>query len=315
MGLAIDSQNAAGSKLPVWSLIRLSYQTYFLNFPDVLRISWLWLVLIAVLTGVANHVQWSWAAAVLANMKPGIPWQNLTLPPRPDEAVWLGNTANLILLLAGISIAVAWHRLVILGEHPGLSGSNVVARNMWQFVRAGLAICLIVILPGLIIALIAFLTMRFWLHPFGIGGVAKLSNWQFTVLVPAIFASYLAASTAVVVRLIILLPARAAGDSALTFKETWNRTRGNAWRIFLGIAACALAPALAAHIIQLGLFGFGPGMFAGEAFAEWMAVTSTIFTVYYLLVTPVAIGFLSYAYQYFSRTRSTWSAPTTATTV
>jgi hypothetical protein len=314
MGLAIDSQGAANSKLPLWSMIRLSYRTYFYNFPDVLRISWLWLVLIAVLTGIANRVQWSWAAAVLANMKPGIPWQTLTPPPRPVEAVWLGNTANLVLLLAGISIAVAWHRRVILGERPRLSGSNVVVKSMWQFVRAGLAICLIVILPGLILALMVFLTMRFWLHPFGIGGVAKISNWQFTVLMPVIFLPYLAASAAVMLRLIALLPARAVGDLALTFKETWNRTRGNVWRIFLGIAACALPPALAAHIILLGLFGFGPSMFAGEAFAEWTAVTSTIFTVYYLLVTPVAIGFLSYAYQYFSRTRCTWSAPTAATT-
>jgi hypothetical protein len=308
MSLAIDSQGAANSKLPLWNMIRRSYQTYFYNFPDVLRISSLWLVLIAVLTGMANRVQWSWGAAVLADMKPGTPWQSLAPLPRPAEAVWLGNTANLILLLAGISIALAWHRRVILGEHPGLSGSNVVARSMWQFVRAGLAICIIVIVPGLILALIVFLTMRFWLHPLGIGGVAKISNWQFTILMPMIFFAYLAASIAVVLRLILLLPARAAGDLALTFKETWNRTRGNVWRIFLGIAACALPPTLAGHIIVLGLFGFGPSMFAGEVFAEWMAVTSTVSTVYYLLVTPVAIGFLSYAYQYFSHTGFTWSA-------
>jgi hypothetical protein len=116
------------------------------------------------------------------------------------------------------------------------------------------------------------------------------------MLIPVILLLSLAAF-AVMLRLSLLLPARAVGDLGLTFKETWNRTRGNTWRIFWGIAACTMLPMLAAQIALLGFLM--PGIFAGEAFVGRMAVTSTIFIVYYLLILPIGIGFLSHSYWHF----------------
>jgi hypothetical protein len=57
---------------------------------------------------------------------------------------------------------------------------------------------------------------------------------------------------------------------------------------------------LLAQIAFLVVVGFpNPAMFGGEGFVERMTVMSTIFVVYYLLVVPIAIGFLSHSYRHF----------------
>jgi hypothetical protein len=119
------------------------------------------------------------------------------------------------------------------------------------------------------------------------------------ILIPIIFVLYFVAA-AVMLRLSLLLPARAVGDLGLTFKQTWNRTRGNTWRIFWGIFACTVPATILAQIALFTLVGFPtPAMFGGEAFVERMTVTGTVFMVYYLLIVPIGIGFLSHSYRHF----------------
>jgi hypothetical protein len=193
-----------------------------------------------------------------------------------------------LLTLAGVSIAVAWHRYITLCEHPRFSGSNVGTKNFWRYVGAiVIAIYQIVILPGLAVGLPMFLL---------------LAPARGEMLVKYLIYAYLVAVFfAVALRLSLLLPARAVGDLGLTFIDAWNATRGNTWRIFWGIAACTMLPMLLAVPIQIALVGFptSPGMFASQAFVSRMTVTSTMVIVYYLLILPIGIGFLSHSYQYF----------------
>jgi hypothetical protein len=293
MNSAIDSQGAVNPKLPLWATICLSYSTYFYSFRDVLRISWLWLVVAAPLTGVASWETWSWMARVAGDLKRGMPPQ-IPEVSRPIEPLPPENVASLVLILAGISIAVAWHRRIILGEHPRLSGSNVATKSLWRYVGVGLAICLIVILSALLIALLMFLLLA----PFAAGEAVGRPPAAVIVLIPVILLLGFAAF-AVMLRLSVLLPARAVGDLNLTFKETWDRTRGNTWRMFWGIMACTLLPMLAAQIAILSLVGSSPDIFASEAFVGRMALGSTISMVYYLLILPIGIGFLSLSYRHF----------------
>jgi hypothetical protein len=292
MSLVSEPEDAPNPKLPLGNTISLSYSTYFQNFMDVLRISWLWLVVVAPLAGLASWLQMSWLAEVAANMKPGMPPQ---MPARPFEAILLPNVAGLVVVLAGVSIAVAWHRRLILGEHPGLSGSNVATRSLWRYVVIGLAIILIVALPALAI----IVPMIFLLSGLATTGVLALPG-PWSILLILVFLLVYVTGFGAMLRLSILLPARAVGDVGLTFKETWNRTRGNTWRMFWGIVACTL-PLFAAQVV-LALVGFpapGPGMFANEAFASRMAVINAIFSVFYLLILPIGIGFLSHSYRHF----------------
>jgi hypothetical protein len=290
MSLATGPQGPSGAKLPLGATISLSYSTYFRNFVDVLRASWLWLVLAAPLTGIVSWLQSSWFAEVMAGMKQRVPVQ---IPPKSFPMIALGGLDNLLLVIAGVSIAVAWHRRIILDERPGFSGSNVIAKSFWRYVWVGILICLVVGIPVLVIAL----PTSYFLFHSGTGGASAL----YTVLFLALFVVYLAGA-AVFPRLTLLLPARATEDMGLTFKETWNRTGGNTWRILWGIVACTLPPALLAQIVLLFLVGFPrPDMFADQSFAGRFTAVGAIMIAYYLLIMPIAIGFLSHAYRHFFR--------------
>jgi hypothetical protein len=289
MSLAEGTPDLPYPKLPFWDTVSLAYSTYFRHFIDALRASWLWLIAAAALTAFASWQQWSWMATAMANLKPGLPPQM----PKPTEMAVLLSLDNIVLLLAGVSIAVAWHRRLILGEHPGISGANVGTRSLWRYIGVGLAICLLVILPAAVIVA----PMVYFLLPFKAGGGPTLPGFFLLILV---FLLLYIVGAAIVLRLSLLLPARAVDDLSLTFKQTWNRTHGNTWRIFWGLVACIAPPSLVVQIAILAGIGLpNPSTFASEAFAERMTIFSTIFIVYYLLVLPIVIGFLSHAYRHF----------------
>jgi hypothetical protein len=292
MSVTEDIQNAANPKLPLWHTVSLSYSTFFAHFKDVLQISWLWLLVVTPLTGATSWLQMSWMGEVIANSKRGVPPQ---IPAKPIDMMVLGNASTLAILFAGVSIAVAWHRRLILGEHPGFSGSNIASSNLWRYIGIGILICLIVAIPALVIIVPIF----FWVLPQTTGTTVVPVNSSIFPIIILVFLIYIVAF-AVILRLSLLLPARAVRDLTLTFKGAWNRTRGNTWRIFWGIVITTVPPILAAEIVLLIFLGFpNPGTLANGAFIGRWIITSVIFTGYYLLILPISIGFLSHSYRHF----------------
>ena len=285
-------------KLPLGDTIRLSYTTYVSGFGDVLRASWLWIAIATPLFAYASWKQFQWMAILMANLKKG-------MPPPPDmpvtmstpaEVMLAGGASKLLLFLAGLSIAVAWHRRMILGEHPGTSGANLFSANLWRYAGMGIALMLCAAIPPLLIAIPIFLY-----GPLAPGGFGPPAPQQFAFLFPLMPAAMLIAYF-LLLRLIPLLPARAAGDLALTWRDTWTRTHGNVWRLFWGLAACTVPPALLMFAVSLGITGFPSfDMFTRPGFAERMAVANALFVAYYLLSLPIVIGFLSHAYRHFFR--------------
>jgi hypothetical protein len=130
--LSTEPHHAPGSKLPLWATIKLSYSTYFRNFADVLQVSWLWLIVAVVLSGVGGWMQGAWMTEALNSVRRGAPAQAV-LASRPFALIVVLNLGNLFLLLGGVSIAVAWHRCIILNERPRPSGSNVFTRDVWRY--------------------------------------------------------------------------------------------------------------------------------------------------------------------------------------
>jgi hypothetical protein len=277
---------AADPKLPLWTTIRLSYSSYFRDFPDVLRISWLWLAVVTTLFGIATWVEFSLSASLAAGMRRGMP------PSKPVETFVFITIVILVYAFAGVSIAVAWHRRIILREHPGFSGSNVATKNLWRYVGVGFALALIVYLPLLVI----FLLMSALLSP-----VAKAGTPWSLIPIAMIFLLWLA-GFAVTLRMSLLLPARAVGDMDLTFKETWKRTSGNTWRIFWGIVACAIPPMLAVQlpvqIVSSSFLVLSHGAPDGDAIVGAAAISAILFASN-LLTFPIGIGFMSYSYSHF----------------
>jgi hypothetical protein len=256
----------------------------------VLRASWLWLALVASLLG-------------MVVVKAAIFPQVVTDAPRVTGTV-LDLAAGLVWLLAGVSIAVAWHRRIILGEHPGPSGSNVATKTLWLYVLTGIDIYAIAILLCLGIVVPIYLLLAI-----GTGGFPRLTSSGYTMLFLVIFVSCLAAF-AVVVRLSLLLPACVVGALDLTFKQTWNGTSGNTWRLCWGILACAVPPMLVLMIVILVLIGpprpdlfddKARDLFGGEGYAVRIAVINAIVMVCQLLFLPIWISFLSHSYRHFFR--------------
>jgi hypothetical protein len=188
----------------------------------------------------------------------------------------------------------------LLGEHPSLSGGNIFSRNVWRYVGIGFAIFLTGGLPAFaVIAAVSLWALLPAVDPTAPAMSAARSNPAIFILIPI---AYLAACI-IVTRLCLLLPARAVGDTHLTFKEMWGLTRGNAWRIFWGIVACSLPPLLLAQIalmIPVGVPNPAGLVNAGAVPGSWVAF-GAISSGYYLLTLPIFIGFLSHAFLFFRR--------------
>jgi len=65
----------------------------------------------------------------------------LDIPAEPLELLVLQAIVAAVLFVAGVSIAVAWHRRLLLDEHPGFSASNLVTRSLWRYASVAIAMC------------------------------------------------------------------------------------------------------------------------------------------------------------------------------
>jgi hypothetical protein len=277
MSTIVGAADSPIQKLPLWSTIRLSYATYFQHFGDALRISALWLPLIAVLAAMAGWLQASLLVEMMA--KPQLEMD----VSQPVHMLILGYGEHLVLACAAISSAVAWHRLLLINEAPSLSGSNFGTRSLWRYVGIGIVIVLIAALPVAGVLL-----------PMSLLGLLPAAGRPPPGSIAVVVVAYVV-GIALMLRFCLLLPARAAGDLNLTFKDSWRHTRGNAWRIFWGIAACAVPSFLLTDLIFFGaiLVPLGGDLYL----AQWAAATA-IALCCWLLTWPIWVGFLSHTYRH-----------------
>jgi membrane-anchored glycerophosphoryl diester phosphodiesterase (GDPDase) len=151
-------------------------------------------------------------------------------------------------------------------------------------------VCLIAALP--VAAVLVPMSLLGWLPASG----EVLGRWTQMPIVAGLLAYVV--GIWLLLRLSLLLPARAAGDLSLTFKQAWQRSRGNAWRLFWGVLACVVPMLVVVDLVFAGVILIPLGN--GVLHPQW-AVASAIAVCCWLLAWPVWIGFLSYAYRYFWR--------------
>jgi hypothetical protein len=308
MSSVSDGRGGAVQKLPLWNTICLSYSTFFRNFLDVLLICWLWLIVVTPLMGIANAMQLSWAVRTIAELKQRAALQRTpVLAPMPVDLRVLIFGGALLLMAAGVSIAVAWHRRVILGERPRLSGSNIATGSFWRYIGVGIAIFLIAFIPMVFGGVVSLVVLwRFVPH-----GTPGGPHGGIAVAIVLIMLLLYLTGIAVMLRLILLLPARAVGDLSVTLRQTWHRTRGNIWRLFWGIMACTVPPMLIIEIPFWIFIGFPhPQSFANGTLPVPVLAISAIWAVFVLLallILPIWIGFLSLSYLHFFERRPGYS--------
>jgi len=280
MSAVVDPSNAPAGKLPLWQTIRLSYATYIQHFAAGLRIAALWLPPIAVLALIAGWLQATLLAELAAGPRPQIDVS------QPLHLLMLGHVLNLVIACAAVSSAVAWHRLLLSKEEPPwTSAGNVGTRNLWRYVGAALVICLIAAIP--LAAVLAALALFDLLPAAG----------RTPPDVIAVIALAYVVSVALMLRLSLLLPARATGNpipKGRVASHTWEsletlfRDRG------LHGTACR------SDQDHLHRPDRRPGR-SGIYLAQW-ALAGAISLCCWLLVWPIWVGFLSHAYRYLVRT-------------
>lgn len=263
--------------LPVWRTVRQAFATVPAHWQAVVRIFWAWAAVMGILVAA-----WFLTFPVRA-------YPPFGTPPLPESftppSAWFILTAILVpvvSLLALSSTAVAWHRLILLGERPPaiyLGLGRPVMRYLGRFLLIGL-----IALPILLLCMLVLSPLLFQLPspgpfaPPSLGQLLFLSIVNLVLPLPVLL---------VVSRLFISLPGIAIGRP-MTLSEAWESTAGNTGRL-VGGTLLVYVPSYAIGLaIQLATWP-----------PRWPPIISLLVANFLVgfLVAVAAISFLSLSYR------------------
>jgi len=265
---------AAPAKLPLWRTIGESFGAWFSNLPELIRIAWIWLLIMA---PIVFLYMW-WQAPIMMELM-----QNARASrpdPHPGMTLLTQALNGVILMPILSSIAVAWHRLLLRDEH--VSGayfrldSVVIGYAVLLFILA-----LVPTVPSYLGQIYVAMTQQPGATTVDIGPVLVSGIFSILALVALIFAC----------RLFMVLPAKALGQE-VSFGESWSATRKNTWRLSWGYMICLLPLAVIAA-------GLGFWVMLAEPSRAAIATIWTVLTLLWALYGMVGVGFLSLAYRHF----------------
>jgi hypothetical protein len=220
-------QEIALRTLPVGPTIRHMLSSTLNNLAFALRAQWPWMLIVAGLL------------AVLGFYNP-IP-ANLT--PEENQAFFrehagqlgsyflLGFAVVLVAMLGFSSVAVAWHRYILLDEVPEGMAKLRVDKTVWRYFGNLLLISIMIFLAALPLSFLIIPVMAMN-SALGFMGILLYSS---VVLTPIFY------------RLSIKLPAIALGRQDFRMGDAWAASNGNWWQIVLvalGVSALSLGAAL-----------------------------------------------------------------------
>jgi hypothetical protein len=274
MSAMAEAAPAAPPKLPFWRTLGQSYAVWFKDLPELIRIAWLWILVMVPIVGL---FMW-WQTPIMLEL---IQNARLNRPdPNPGMTVLMQAINSIILLPVLSSIAVAWHRLLLRNERvsgPYLRLDSVVIGYAVLF----FLIALLFSVPQYLGQIYLALTQppgAIEVSPAAIG--VQLVGSMLTLI--ALFFGC---------RLFMVLPAKAL-ERDISFGTAWAATRKNSWRLFWGYMLSLLPFAAIAGVIGFWIAAARPSL----------AVAATIWTIITLLWTlfgMVGVGFLSLSYRHF----------------
>jgi len=254
------------SLLPFWATVKGSYRLAWKYRMEYLRISWCWLAVAAPVLFIYDYLTWHFLGVSFCS---DFHQLRMEASAHLTRFFVVGLLQTALKLLLGVSIAVAWHRLILRNEKVPRHYLRF-DRVVWDYFMVALFIFFLEQLPALVNLIIHDMPIM-----------------SFVSLAVSIISLFIA------VRISVLLPARALGVQQITVKETLQRTRSNFWRLFWGQILCALCilPFLPLFFL-IKTAGCGSDMIG--------ALASTVnILLYMLIIPPVFLSFLSLSYQHF----------------
>lgn len=263
-------------KLPLIALLRHVVSAILTNLPMVFRLGWPWIAIFAATTFAARLMEAD---------------ENLLLISGPME---LGSA--LALMLGFSSIAVNWHRFVLLGEEP--SGKNLlrVDSTVWRYLGNTLLVLLMLLIP-LIVSIVVFRSFA------GLSNEDSFNVYELIhdnglrpayVLLPLINVLWVS----VLYRMMTKLPSIALARKDYKFSSAWHDTKGNFLNFILLSAAYTFLLVAPANMIAAYL---GPML---EPLGSVRIFVSTIADVAYQWINlMVSVAALTSLYGYFAEKR------------
>jgi hypothetical protein len=249
-------------KLPVWPTVRASYAIVLRNFGQLVRISWLWLLILLLINMAMHWLDWS----------------------SSPEAGGTGTMVTAIVSLAGLiylpalaSVEVAWHRLILLGERVEGACYLRLDRIVWRYALAIAALSVPILAPLLLVGIfVAYYSLPpqdidlqsspVVVGGFGVGAIAAV----------------------LVQRISTVLPSIALGES-LSLMNAWRAARGNTTPLLYAHAFCGLPLFMMALALML----------ADISSAETYVLVLTAASIMPLLLVPPWVALWSLLYRHF----------------
>jgi hypothetical protein len=268
-------------KLPVFATVGRAYAATLRSFPTLLRISWLWVLAIALVGALFG---WVGRSILPPHASPADIARFTTM----DMIAFQGfNTLAALAVLPFLSsIAVNWHRYLLLGERPAATAFARLDGTVWSYTVA---------LAVLTLLRTAIAVVQQVGLPAGDGGPpagsAVIVQLALTVLSVAAF-MYIG-------RYSLALPARALEHGWVSFSDAFTTTQGNTWRLAWGFIFSMIF-----YIAIIATYMFvWPGMTAMLAGDLSSVVLNAGFVIVTTLAAMVSVSFLSFAYEHFFRTQ------------
>lgn len=254
-------------QLPAGTCIRHAINSVRNNLTYAFRISWPWYVIVIPLIIVANLLL-SYAAGGSLIEAPGLNLVNSLI-------------SGLLIGFAFASIAVNWHRYILLDEVPDARGIFRVDDKTWRYFGNMLLIFVILVAAGMVMGV-----------PLGIiGGIAFANAIEYFPIVLLIIIIPVISTLAL--RLSVKLPAIALGRADFGMKDAMNATKDNLLPIFL-VALFEVTLFLGA-LILIGAISYAvhmvsPTLAAALAFTLQFAA-NWIITIFSITVLTSLYGF------------------------
>lgn len=276
--------NTQPKLFPAWDLASKAYRALFENLGYAVRICWAWVLVMAAAVVAADLIA---AGSGVDGFDDKSPNLVLVVP------LWL------LLFGALSSIAVAWHRWLLLGEK--ITEVVYLRLDMRVAVYYGyaMAVFLISLAPiALVWGISAIMqyggTLIFAPADDGRTPVDILFSQQGLLGFPLLQIAAFIVLVILTARLGVVLPARAIEAPEGSLWESWKITSGNSWGLFVGTGICVLPYFLLMGLIRGSGFDFSASDGSLLHILDRVAIQALS-----MLLGLVEVGFLAQCFRYF----------------
>jgi len=245
---------SAPPRLPVWQTVRTSYALVGRNLGQLVRICWVWVLIMVPVYGALDWLAETWPGDSTAQAARGI----AAALPSPVDTPFLA------------SIAVAWHRLILRGEQVRQVAYIRLDGIVWRYALYALAFLLLERGTLLVSAFLAeYLAIE-----------ADLIE---LLAAPAATGATMGVGLLVLPRLSLVLPALALGER-LSLRHAWRISRGNTLRLGAATALCMLPAVTLAMLIPLLMLLVGAPWWLGFSWPQIVALMWAIWPLWGLAI-------------------------------